>query len=495
MFFVIVIACSVVMLSRFSSAVVFFLQPSPSDSLGKLSLPGRLQKSTVLSRTRDPLTQVFPFDEVEFDQHLGTQSIAETLVASSRNRDGDGNTNNESGEGVGGTGAPETKTRIAETVRYFGARMRRYKGDPGMRVTLKEFMPGAGDMAENELYIYGKLVNCAGSAAFLGRLNVDETVDNNQYRILWKRRVQFRNVPPPTSEERGATWLVLEPGLVGGNLGTVSESIFRRMPNNILENWFEGLIGWRLDRFAMRMFSSSITAVNALHNAGVVHRALGPSSIVALGESGERAHIHELSFALAKEDILNENPLLYHPSLRSPPPGRLMSRNDAEGPPLSERNKARVEEGLTVAASWGAETSAEAWELLKALDMRALGAACLSFGASLMYRDYRMELDGTRLRKVEQDDGSRLLFRPTDAIYLRRQYEVECREDWASFKERLLSNPKMAKATSLFDKRKGAGWKVLQALFEAPQFWEKKQYAPSLTLLVADLNANNWFVW
>jgi len=185
----------------------------------------------------------------------------------------------------GGKRNPLDPDQPARTVEASGISVRLFQAtlfDGGERCLLKEFMPSARDIGQNELDMYKTL--CDGAqvpvqlGTLLGHMQSDASFESDAFKEQWGRSLPI--TPPP---ESGNLWLVFR----WEGLSTVGAFPRVRQEKAFLD--FTGA-GQRADRarYLKVVTGRCLQVVAWLHGKGVVHRSLGPSSLL-LSTTDQRA--------------------------------------------------------------------------------------------------------------------------------------------------------------------------------------------------------------
>ncbi|KAL1512272.1 hypothetical protein AB1Y20_005534 [Prymnesium parvum] len=327
----------------------------------------------------------------------------------------------------GGPRNPLDPSQPARTVEASGISVRLFDAllGSGERVLLKEFLAPALDIGERELAVHEHLQARAlelggpvlGGAppqvnALLGLLRTDRLFETEAFRKEWTRALP--NTPPP---DAGELWLIFR----WEGLSTIAG--FPRAPQT--RAW------WDLDgrvaraarkRFLKVMVARSLQVVGWLHEAGVVHRSIGTSSLL-LSTYDEKAP--EKLFVKVIDLGFGSTAMLLPP------------------------------EDVASAMSRGAESPLEVMPLLERDDLHCLAyvilevlltssAASYAAGGGRGVQIVTLELQSLKRLVEDVFDG--------DVIDQMREY--------------VLQEPKWAMAVELLDEGERSGWEVLQQLID-----------------------------
>lgn len=176
----------------------------------------------------------------------------------------------------GGQRNPLDPQQPARTVEASGISVRLFQATllEGERCLLKEFMPSACEIGENELQMYQQLSE--GSqvpvqlGTLLGYMRSDASFDTDSFRDAWSRSLP--RTPPPMP---GNLWLVFR----WQGLSTVGN--FPRVPQerDFFDFGGKGLRQAR-SRYLKVLTGRSLQVLAFLHGRGIVHRSVGPSSLL-----------------------------------------------------------------------------------------------------------------------------------------------------------------------------------------------------------------------
>ena len=176
----------------------------------------------------------------------------------------------------GGPRNPLDPEQPARTVEASGISVRLFQADllEGERVLLKEFFPSAREIGDNELQMYELLSD--GSqvpvqlGTLLGHMQSDASFDTEAFRDAWSRSLPRTPAPKP-----GNLWLVFR----WQGLSTVGS--FPRVTQERAFFDFGGK-GLRLarSRYLKVLTGRSLQVLAFLHGRGIVHRSVGPSSLL-----------------------------------------------------------------------------------------------------------------------------------------------------------------------------------------------------------------------
>ena len=167
---------------------------------------------------------------------------------------------------------PRTLQASGISVRLFDATL-----PDGQRVLLKEFLPEANQIGENEMKIANDLENSVTPAKLplcmprlLGYMRADSAFDSASLVLQWRKMMP--DTPAPQS---GNLWLVF----TWAGLRTLAG--FPRVTQE--RSWFDfsGEISQKQRRDFVRCAASkSLQALAAIHSRGVAHRSLSGSSLI-----------------------------------------------------------------------------------------------------------------------------------------------------------------------------------------------------------------------
>ena len=204
---------------------------------------------------------------------------------------------------------PLDPNQPSRTVEASGISVRLFQGElfGGEKVLLKEYLSCAREIGENELSMYTLLCddgkeNPVQLGSLLGHMQSDSSFDSAVFRDNWSRSIP--STPPPAS---GNLWLVFR----WEGLATVGA--FPRVPQP--RPWLD-LTGGRQMRDARAKYLMVLTGrclqvLAYLHGKGVVHRSLGPSSLLlstSQQDEAERLTVRliDLGFAASASSLPQE---------------------------------------------------------------------------------------------------------------------------------------------------------------------------------------------
>ena len=204
---------------------------------------------------------------------------------------------------------PLDPNQPSRTVEASGISVRLFQGElfGGEKVLLKEYLSCAREIGENELSMYTLLCddgkeNPVQLGSLLGHMQSDSSFDSAVFRDNWSRSIP--STPPPAS---GNLWLVFR----WEGLATVGA--FPRVPQP--RPWLD-LTGGRQMRDARAKYLMVLTGrclqvLAYLHGKGVVHRSLGPSSLLlSTSQQGEAERLTvrliDLGFAASASSLPQE---------------------------------------------------------------------------------------------------------------------------------------------------------------------------------------------
>ena len=204
---------------------------------------------------------------------------------------------------------PLDPNQPSRTVEASGISVRLFQGElfGGEKVLLKEYLSCAREIGENELSMYTLLCddgkeNPVQLGSLLGHMQSDSSFDSAVFRDNWSRSIP--STPPPAS---GNLWLVFR----WEGLATVGA--FPRVPQP--RPWLD-LTGGRQMRDARAKYLMVLTGrclqvLAYLHGKGVVHRSLGPSSLLLSTSQQDEAErltvsLIDLGFAASASSLPQE---------------------------------------------------------------------------------------------------------------------------------------------------------------------------------------------
>eukprot|EP00611_Tribonema_gayanum_P025158 TRINITY_DN5683_c1_g2_i1.p1 TRINITY_DN5683_c1_g2~~TRINITY_DN5683_c1_g2_i1.p1 ORF type:complete len:485 (+),score=181.38 TRINITY_DN5683_c1_g2_i1:47-1501(+) len=353
-------------------------------------------------------------------------------------------------EYFGGGRNPLDPSAPQRTVSKGGATVRLFEASTpaAERVLLKEFPAAVTQLAGNELSVHKRLArswearggaaDAAPSSVLMGSLVADETFDNLRFIERWMTK--FPTLTPP---RQGNMWLVFKWESL---MSFASFPTAKQEGEYLLDVIDPTRRLRRRTAFLRAMMAAAVQAVASIHEAGVAHRSLGPSSFrinTADERTPEKLTVRLADFAFAS-------------SLGDPDEATLRRAARLAGMPASGRVSP-----LAVAS------------ILVREDLQCLGYTFLELLLSSLSeanRDTGSSPMGAAVGRPQQGDKpagepAPALTRPTDQTSLRRLVEDIYKLDVTGrFCEYAAAEDTWCAAVAFLDEDDGAGWAVLQAL-------------------------------
>ncbi|KAG5180494.1 hypothetical protein JKP88DRAFT_349571 [Tribonema minus] len=185
-------------------------------------------------------------------------------------------------EYFGGGRNPLDPSAPQRTVSKGGATVRLFEASTpaAERVLLKEFPAAVAQLAGNELSVHQRLArswearggaaDAAPSSVLMGSLVADETFDNLRFIERWMTK--FPTLTPP---RQGNMWLVFKWESL---MSFASFPTAKQEGEYLLDVIDPTRRLRRRTAFLRAMMAAAVQAVASIHEAGVAHRSLGPSS-------------------------------------------------------------------------------------------------------------------------------------------------------------------------------------------------------------------------
>lgn len=302
------------------------------------------------------------------------------------------------------------------------------------RVLLKEFCEGTEAAAKNEMDVYMKLFGGGGPfgpgvgdsvldpdevpiATLLGSFEGSEIFDTVNFQLRWRQALPGGLEPP----KPGNSWLVFRWE------GTLTAASFGRYKQEVQfgDRFFPDARLNRIRHYLRILYRKSLSAIDFVHSRGLVHKSIGPESILvntldASMTNNLEVKLKDFGFSLSSSGLSDKD--------------------------------------LRVARENGAVTPTQIAKFAQAEDLYCLGYTLMQVTFSALARvDPTVGLDESR--GLEEEDASLLRFK--------RLTEDVFDLDMTQIRSYCAEEPRWGAAVSFLDERDQAGWKLLGTLLGA----------------------------